>query len=101
MIIYNVTTLVSWRVHEAWKSWMLGSCIPSMLATGIFSHHQLVRLLEVDETEGATYALQLYVKENSSINDYKQLHHPSIEQQEKALWGDEILSFASLMRVIN
>ena len=101
MIIYNITTQVSWPVHDRWKTWLLDSCIPSMLATGIFSHYQLVRLLEVDEADGITYALQLYVKENCSIRDYKRVHEPSIQQQEKLLWGDEILSFPSLMEVIN
>lgn len=101
IIIYNITTQVSWSVHDLWRSWLLDSCIPSMLATEIFSHYQLVRLLDVDETDGPTYALQLYVKENSSVADYKEFHQPAILRQEKALWGNEIVSFASIMQVIN
>ena len=101
MIIYNITTQVTWSIHHQWIEWMIENRLPALMATGIFSHHQLVRLLEVDDEEGPTYALQLYVKNDRSIEDYKANHLPAHAQNEKTLWGDHVLSFSSLMEVIN
>ena len=80
---------------------MLGDCIPQILGIGIFSGYQLVRLLEVDEEEGPTYAIQLYANEKSSISTFRESHLASMEHREKALWGDNAYSFASVMEVIN
>lgn len=101
MTIYNITTQVSWSIHDEWKKWMLDIRVPQMLELGIFHQHQLVRLLETDEAEGPTYALQLYVDENSSINDFKMQHQQTFDREEKRLWGDQLFSFTSLMEVIN
>ncbi len=101
MIIYNITTQVTWSIHSHWMQWLMESRLPALMATGIFSHHQLVRLLEVDDEEGPTYALQLYVKNDRSIEDYKTNHLPALSHNEKTLWGDQVLSFSSLMEVIN
>eukprot|EP01035_Chromulina_nebulosa_P051609 gene51609-70282_t len=57
-IIYNITTKVDWLVHDAWLRWMLDVHIPEVLGTGCFEKHLLVRILETDETEGPTYAVQ-------------------------------------------
>jgi hypothetical protein len=101
MIIYNITTQISWNIHDQWRQWMLEIHLPSLLGTGVFSHYRLVRLLEVDEDFGPTYAVQLYVKEDHSIEQYKRCHQRQIEDQEAQMWGDEAYSFASIMQVIN
>jgi hypothetical protein len=36
MFIYNVTTQVSWAIHEAWVQWMVKQHIPDVLATDCF-----------------------------------------------------------------
>ena len=101
MIIYNITTHVTWNIHDQWKEWMLKQRIPEMLATGIFSHYQLARLLEVDDSEGPTYAVQFYVPNGFSVSEYTLKHLPHMQHSEKMLWGDNIYSFSSLLEVIN
>ena len=101
MIIYNITTQVSWPAHEQWKKWMMDERLPEMIDTGIFSRYQLVRVLEVDDSEGPMYAVQLYVNELSSISEYKEKYMQQMEHVEKKLWGSQIYSFSSLMEVIN
>ncbi len=51
MYIYNVTTHVHWSIHEAWVQWMQQQHIPAVIATGCFEKHQMVRVLETDDTE--------------------------------------------------
>lgn len=101
IIIYNITTQVSWGVHDRWKEWLLNQQLPAFLTTGIFSHHQLVRLLDVDDTDGPTYALQLYVKTDQSIDNYKRRYLSGFKSDEQAMWGNNIFSFSSMMEVIN
>lgn len=101
MIIYNLTTLVSWGIHDEWKEWLINEYLPELMATTLFSHHQLVRLMEVDEDEGPTYALQLYLKNCEDFNSYRENHLEHFQKKEKNAWGDYATSFASLMEVIN
>lgn len=101
MIIYNITTLVSWAIHDDWREWLLNEYIPELMETELFSHFQVVRLMEVNEDEGPTYAVQLYLKNTSDFQYYRHKHLRKFQQKEKDAWGDYATSFASLMEVIN
>jgi hypothetical protein len=101
MIIYNITTLVSWPIHDEWREWMTAEFLPQMLSTNLFTHYQLVRLMEVNEDDGPTYAVQLYLKNATDFDLYREKYLRSFQQREKLLWGDDATSFASLMEVIN
>jgi hypothetical protein len=100
-LIYNTTFQVAWQVHEAWLQWMLDIYMPEILGTGCFVKHQLVRLLETDETDGPVYAVQYY---SVSIEDYKRfvtLYEQRFKQEENKKWNGGTFSFSSLMQVVN
>lgn len=101
MLIYNVTLKVDWLVHDAWLKWMQESYIPAMLATGCFEKHQLVRLLETDETEGVTYAIQYYAPDAGSYQQYMELYAPLLQQESKLKWKERVVHFGTLMQVVN
>lgn len=101
MIIYNITTLVSWPIHNDWKEWMINEQIPQIIGTQLFTHHRMVKLLEVNEDEGPTYALQLYISNLANFNLYREKHLEEFRKKEKLAWGELAISFASLMEVIN
>lgn len=101
MIIYNITTKIAWHIHDKWKEWLLDVQLPGIMSTGLFDRYQLVRLLEVDEEDGPTYALQLHSASLENIDIYRYKHLEDIERQERETWGDDIISFRSLMQVIN
>src|SRR5829696_4729303 len=100
MIIYNITTLVSWPIHDEWKEWLMNEYIPELLSTKLFSDFQLVRLMEVNEDEGPTYALQLYLKNAADFNTYRDEYLELFLNKEKSACGDYTTSFASLMEGI-
>ncbi len=100
LLIYNITTQVAWPVHDAWLAWMLDDYIPMVLGTGCFVKHQVVRLLETDETEGPVYAVQYYAESRQQYDYYRQFYEPQFKQTTDK-WGDKIFSFASLMQVVN
>jgi len=100
-LLYNITAQVTWQVHEAWLMWMLDEYIPAILGTGCFTKHQVVRLLETDETDGPVYAVQYYAENKACYDAYISLYQPGFKKLEYETWGDRIFSFASLMQVVN
>ena len=101
MIIYNVTIKVDWTSADKWLQWMKNTHIPEVIATGCFEKHQLVRLLEIDETEGPTYAVQYYALSIKNYNEYLQQYAPDLKQKSIEKWGENFIAFRSLMQIEN
>lgn len=101
MIIYNVTTQVSWSIHENWVQWMKDTHIGDVMRTGCFTEYRFVRVLEVDETEGPMYAVQFYAQDKTQYDNYIELHANALRDDVKAKWGDQYFSFRSLMELVN
>lgn len=100
MLIYNVTTQVSWNIHEPWLEWMKNEHIPEVLATGMFTHHRMLRLIEVEESEGPTYAVQYFTSSRDRYDYYIKNHAGELRGKAISKWGDQIFSFRSLMEVV-
>jgi hypothetical protein len=80
--------------------WMQEVHIPAILATRCFDDYKIVQLLEVDDSDGPTYAIQYFA---NSIEDYKKYINqfaPSLRKDSTDKWGDSFVSFRSLMKVI-
>jgi hypothetical protein len=101
MYIYNITTKVDWSIHDAWLAWMEDIHFPSVLGTGCFEKHQFVRVLDIDDTDGPTYASQYYAANMAKYNHYINAYAPALRQQIKAKWGEHTLSFRSLMEIVD
>lgn len=101
MIIYNVTTKVSWAIQDAWLEWMKLVHIPEVMGCGLFSGNRLVKLLEVEEEDGPTYAVQYYADGFGEYQQYLADYAPSLREKAFHKWGDQFVSFRSVMEVIN
>ena len=100
MLIYNVTIMMEWVIHEEWLQWMRDIHIPEVLGTGCFEKHQLVRLLDVDETEGPTYAAQYYAATEADYERYMDMHSPALRKAATDKWREKAVYFRSLMRIV-
>ncbi len=101
MLVYNVTLKVQWAIHDAWLRWMKEEHIPAMLQTGCFTEHTMLRLLDVDEEEGPTYAVQ-YQAENSEVyNRYIAVYAPAMREAGIKQWGDAFIAFRTLMEIVH
>lgn len=100
MLLYNITIKVDWRVHDLWLTWMFAKYIPFAINTQCFTKSQLVKLLEINDDEGPTYALQLYAESKASYNRYVEIYLPQIDQFTSEKWGSDVLSFSTLMQVV-
>lgn len=101
MIIYNVTSKVDWSIAEAWLSWMLKEHLPEVLNTGCFYKHQIAKLMDVDENDGPTYAIQYYADDIEKYNQYITNHAALLRKKAQERWGNQFASFRTLMEVVN
>ncbi len=101
MIIYNVTTHVSHSIKELWVEWMKQKHIPEIMGKNCFAKFQFVELLDVDATEGVTYAVQFYAKSKALYNKYIEIHAAQLREDSLKTWGDKVIAFRSLMKVVD
>ena len=101
MFIYNVTIKIQEPIHEAWLQWLKEEHVPEVLATGCFTNATIVRLLEVDDSEGPTYAVQYVAESKSLYNRYIENFAGILRQKSFDKWGKQFMGFRSLMQVIN
>lgn len=100
MTVYNVTVKVDAAIADAWLDWTLTEHIPDVMKTGCFSGYKVVRLLEVDETDGPTYAVQYNAESKADYNRYIANHAPRLRQASNNKWGNGFVAFRSVMQVV-
>jgi hypothetical protein len=101
MLIYNVTTQVAWDIQDAWVKWMKEEHIARVMSSQCFTHHRLVKLLEVDDSDGPTFAIQYFCNSPELYHQYARNHASRMRQESLDKWGDRITSFRSLMEVVD
>ncbi|RYY00682.1 MAG: DUF4286 family protein [Gammaproteobacteria bacterium] len=100
MIIYNVTVKVEQSIADAWLKWLLEEHLPAIMSTGCFASNKVVRLLEVDDSEGPTYAIQYHADSKAGYNRYIEMHAAAMRQKSFDKWGNRFISFRSVMEVV-
>lgn len=101
MLVYNVTTKITNAIHEDWLAWMRDVHIPDVLATGCFTTANILRLLDIDDSEGPTYAIQYYAKTKADYDQYINQFAPALKQETITKWGQQMIAFRSLMQLVN
>ena len=100
MVIYNVTVLVDWKMHDEWFEWMTDVHIPEIMQTNLFQQYQLARLKEVDEETGPTYCVQFFTTDEKSYKNYIEKYAPFFSKRNTHRWGTSVVSFGTMMEVV-
>ena len=100
-IIYNVTTKVETSVSADWIRWMQEVHIPEIIGTGCFEKAMILQLTEVDESEGPTFAVQYSAQSKAMYNRYVSSFADGLRKKAEAKWGARIISFRTVLRVVN
>jgi hypothetical protein len=100
MIVYNVTVKIDLNVHELWVKWMKEDHIPKVMATGCFKDFKFYRIMEENQSDGMTYAVQYFTSELSSYFDYKEKYAPQLQKEMNDTWPDKYAAFRTLLREI-
>ncbi len=100
MIIYNVTSKVDHRIAADWLQWIQKEHIADLVATGCFTQATVLHMIEADETDGITYAVQYQAPDKNAYNQYIQQHAAAMREKSFSRWGDKVISFRSVLQVI-
>jgi hypothetical protein len=101
MIIYNVTVNVTNTIAGAWLEWLKTEHIPEIIATGCFTHAVILRLLETDDQESITYAVQYHAGSKALYNRYIELFADSMRKKGTDKWGDQFIAFRTVMQLVH
>ncbi len=101
MIIYNVTTKVDNDIHEEWLNWLREEHITEILNTGCFTKATILQILETDDTEGPTYAIQYHGESKALYNLYIEKYATLMRQKSIDKWGGQFIAFRSVMQIVN
>lgn len=101
MIIYNVTVKVEKEIAEAWLDWLRQEHIPDLLGTGCFYDAAVLQLLDLDDSEGPTYAVQYFANKREDVDRYLNEFSADMRAKGHERWGARFIAFRSLMKVIN
>lgn len=101
MIVYNVTVKTETAIASDWLHWLKQEHIPDIINTGCFTHATILRLLEVDETEGPTFAVQYHAESKALYNRYIQKYADEMRKKSVGKWGQKVIGFRSVMEVVH
>lgn len=100
MIIYNVTVKINQEVQEEWLRWMKTEHIPRVMNSGMFIEYRISRLLEQDESDGVTYAIQYLCNSMDQYETYRQEFAPALQQEHSDKYKDKFVAFRTVMEVV-
>ena len=100
MIIYNVTIKVDANIAAEWLPWLLEEHAPAIMATNCFTRYHVIKLLEVDDAEGPTYAVQYHANSMEDYQRYLAEFADNFRKQSTNKWGDRFIAFRTLMEVV-
>ena len=101
MIVYNVTVKVAAPIAEEWLKWQMQQQGPQLVGTGYFTDFKVHRLLDVDEEEGPTFAVQYFANSLRDYQEYLQNFSEKHQQEAYAKWGDLFIAFRTIMELVN
>ena len=100
-VIYNVTIKVNTSIAGVWFTWLNKEHIPEVILTGCFTKAIILRLLETDESDGPTYAIQYFAAKASDYKNYIVKFAEAMRQKSFEKWGNKFIAFRTLMQVVN
>ena len=101
MIIYNVTIKVDPSIADEWLNWLNKEHIPDMRSTGCFHHASVYHLLETDETDGITYAVQYHAENMDAYKKYLQDFAAAMREKGTEKWSNKFIAFRSVLELVH
>jgi hypothetical protein len=101
MLIYNITTKVLHQIATGWLDWVRDEYIPQAMASGCVSSARILRLEDAEDEDGPTFAIQLEIPDRKAFETYLQNHAEVAVQQSFARWGNQFITFKSVLSVVN
>ena len=100
MIVYNVTIKIDIAVADDWLAWMRREHIPEMLATGLFHSYRLMRIVDDEEPDGLTYAVQYTLTSQANFDRYARNFASDLQQKHRERYNNRFIAIRTLMQVV-
>ena len=100
-IVYNVTVKVDPEVLDDWLDWMKNIHIPDVMATGKFLEYRLQRIINAQEGDNPTYAIQYLCADMATLHQYQIHHAAALQQDHTERYKDRFVAFRTLMEVLD
>lgn len=100
MLLYNVTVKIDLAIHDEWLTWMRQEHIPKVMYTGTFQSYRICRLLEQDESDGITYALQYFCESYDKYRLYQEKYAPTLQREHANKFRSRFVAFRTLLKIV-
>lgn len=100
MILYNVTLIIDESIHEPWLKWMQEEHIGTVMDTGCFVSHRMLKVLD-SPNEGITYCIQYIADSLEKYTEYKNRHASSLQADFPEEFADKFVSFRTIMEFVD
>jgi hypothetical protein len=97
MILYNVTVKLMTSIEKDWLQWMREEHISEVLGTGLFNEARLWKMMDMEEEDGVTYAVQYTADSIEQYRTYVEVHAAAMRQKGIDKWGERFIAFRTLM----
>jgi len=96
MIIYNDTIILDEAIHDEWLHYMKTIHIPAVMATGHFSSHRILRVID-SPNEGVTYCIQYNADNIGQFQQYYMNHLHKLQADHQQKFDEKFVIFNTLM----
>jgi len=101
MIIYNITTKVHTSIAAEWLQWLKNIHVKEVMESDCFTEFKIVKLLEIDETDGPTFAVQFAAQSKGLYNRYIEKFAGEMRKRSFDKWGDKFISIRTVMQIVD
>ena len=100
-VVYNVTIKIEKAIAEEWLQWLIKEHAPQVIATGCFTNFTVLKILEHDDEEGPTYAIQYFSENMERYHHYINKFANQFRKEFMDKWGNKFVAFRTVMQVVN
>ncbi len=101
LFISNETFKVDWSIHAEWLEWILRTVVPAMRKSPDTQWVRLAKLMDLDEDDGPTYALQTGLATKADYDRFAAVELPLLMQEAYARWEGRFVEFRTLMALLD
>jgi antibiotic biosynthesis monooxygenase (ABM) superfamily enzyme len=100
MIILNETIILDPEVHNEWLNWLKTVHIPTVMASGYFSSHHILKVLN-SPNEGFTYCVQYHTDSLDNYHRYEQSIATQLKNTHLKKFENKLVLFESIMEFVD
>ena len=99
-IVFNITVKVEKSIVPSWLQWIREEIAPNIIGTNYFTKYSILKLLELDDAESSTYALQFSANRIEDYQGYQKRFSNDFTEKSFLKWGEKTVSFSTVMQIV-